>query len=897
MRLLALSLLFLPAVACVLVSRQAPTPEADSPLRAVHFRSARNGDVRDGAVMEALRQRNDLVDSSDSAGIWPGGWTWYGPGNVGGRVREILINPTNPSIMLTGSCSGGIWRSTNGGSTWQPMDDFMANMAIGCMKLDPTNPDTIYAGTGEGFFETVEGSSNTAAVRGAGIFKSTDGGLTWNQLPSTNTPDWYFVNRLAISPANNQIILAATSTGIYRSTDGGTTWSRRSTAYTYDLQMNPSNPNLLVAGTHAQGALYSTDNGLTWTSATGLGAPHRTELRYARSNPTTVYAACGDAGAIKIYRSTDGGQTYVLRTTGSGISTYEAYNNVLWVDPANANNLIVGGVYLYRSTDGGATLPQGFSNVHPDMHAIVEDPAYNGTTNLRVYFGTDGGIYRANTWTTSNSVTALNTGLGITQFYGSVFNPANNVIFAGAQDNGTVRYAGNVNGWTSSFGGDGGYCAFDPTNTSYWYGEIYYAQVFRSTNGGTSANYIYSGIGDAGNAAACNFIPFFRLDPNNANTMLMGAERLWRTTNVKATTPTWTSIKPSINNFDSDGGGNASGGGGAHFAENPPFCISTHTVQQGNSDVIWVGHNNGQIWKTTNGTSATPTWTRVDDGAGPMPLRWVSTIAIDPSNPYRVFVAFMGYESGNLWVTNDGGQTWSDASGVNNRLPSLPISAVTVHPTKPQWLYAGTEFGIFVSDDGGATWSTRNQGPSLIPIEQFQWVDATRLFITTHGRGSYMATLSTTTDYAMPTSFAPRYGAVPTGKIEDLYVSENERLTLTPPFNNDEFAPAGISLEGVAPSGVTSLTFKLEANTSTPFLKQRVYLFNYGSGVWELVSTTSTATTDQTVTITPSGDPQRFIQNGTRKIRALATWDVGPVDSAEGWSAAVDLAQWSFTIL
>lgn len=886
MRLFALTFVGLITVLSMIVTLPGQELVPGKPIQAVNWRSAKLGEVTEGALMKAVASRESLVSANDEAGVYPGNWTWLGPGNVGGRVREILIHPTNPNIMWTGACSGGIWKTTDGGSSWQAMDDFMSAMTIGCMVIDPTDPRIIYVGTGEGFFETVEGTSNTAAVRGAGIWKSEDGGETWNQLTGTSGSDWFFVNRIAIHPTNSNVLLAATNGGLYKSLDAGVTWSRSRAGMAYDVRFHPTDGSKAIAGLHDGGALVSTDGGSSWTPSTGLGQPHRVELRYAKSNPSIVFAAASASNQIRIYRSVDGGLTYSLRTTGAGISTYEAYNSVLWVDPTNANNLIVGGVYLYRSSDSGVTLSQGFTNVHPDMHAIVEQPGFNGSTNRRVFFGTDGGIYRANDWT-SNTVSALNTNLGITQFYGAAMNPSTNVIVGGTQDNGTKRYSGNPLGWTNTFGGDGGYCAYDPTNANYFYGEIYWAQMFRSTNGGTSASYVYQGIVDAGSAANCNFIPFFMLDPNNANTLLMGARSLWRSTNIKATTPTWTAIKPTIDNGDGSGGG-------AHFAENPPWNISTMAVARQDSNQIWVGYNNGQVWKTTNGLAAQPTWVRVDDQNGPMPERWVSTIAIDPSNANRVFIAYMGYEDGNVWVTTNGGSSFADASGSNGRLPAVPASAFAVHPLRPNWLYAGTEIGLFVSEDGGSSWSTQNLGPSLVPIEQLIFLDNAKLFMVTHGRGCYLATVSTGTDYRVASSATPRYGARFVGKLSDLHVSDNEPLQIVGATNLDQFAPAAMVVDARAPSDVASLQFTIESRTSEAPIVQSVYLYNFVSGAWELSDSAVTSTSDGTRVVSPSGTVGRFIEAGTRRVRALVTWDLGPSDLASPWTTFVDHVRWTF---
>ncbi|MGH7969862.1 MAG: hypothetical protein ACREIC_14150, partial [Limisphaerales bacterium] len=150
------------------------------------------------------------------AGVTSGGWTWLGPGNIGGRVRALVMHPTLTNVFWCGGVDGGIWKSTNNGVSWYPLNDFMANLAVSCMVMDPTNSNTLYAGTGEAMY-------NADAIRGAGIFKTTDGGTTWTQLAATANSSYQYVGRLAISPTNSQVILAATRSGIFRSTDAGTT--------------------------------------------------------------------------------------------------------------------------------------------------------------------------------------------------------------------------------------------------------------------------------------------------------------------------------------------------------------------------------------------------------------------------------------------------------------------------------------------------------------------------------------------------------------------------------------------------------------------------------------------------------------------------------------------------
>ncbi len=649
------------------------------------------------------------------AGIQPSGWTWLGPGNIGGRVRSLLVHPSTPTIMWAGGVDGGVWKTTNAGTSWFPLADFMANLAVSCLAMDPADPNTIYAGTGEGFY-------NFDAVQGAGIFKTSDGGTTWTQLPSTTSLAFYYVNRLAISPNNSEVILAATGFGIYRSTDGGGSWSQRYSTRTLDLHFNPNDATKCIAAGEGF-ILYSTDGGMTWSAASGITAAGRIETAYASSNPSITYASAYKNNG-EVYRSSDGGQSYARVNTGKNyLDSQGWYDNAIWVDPTDANTLIVGGIDLWRSRNGGTTLTQ-ISNwqntptsAHADHHVIVNHPGYNGVGNQIAFFGNDGGVYRVAdvyTATTTSGWTELNNNLGITQFYGAAGNASSGTIVGGTQDNGTIRYTttGGTEGWSEMYGGDGGFCAADPSNPNYFYGEYVYLQIARSANGGASASDISSGISDAGGTSTANFIAPFILDLNSPATMLAGGVSLWRTTNVKATSPAWTAIK-SVTSGSSP--------------------ISAIAVALGSSDIIWVGHNNGDIYRTANGTAASPTWTRADLGSPNLPNRYCSRITIDPRNSSLVYVTFGGFSSDNVWRTTDAGATWSSLSSA---LPSAPINSLVIAPSDSKALYVGTEVGVFASLDGGTTWSASNDGPANVCVKELFWV-TNRLVAVTHGRGLF----------------------------------------------------------------------------------------------------------------------------------------------------------------
>ncbi len=230
-------------------------------------------------LVRRARTREDQPEPLAMAGLLPGDWIPVGPNNSGGRIRAIAIDPTNSNNIWVGSVGGGIWRTTNAGTSWAPVNDFMANLAISSLVINPTNPSVMYAGTGGGFaLAGNEGEPiSPDGLRGLGVFKSTDGGLTWNQLAKTNPADpmvcatagpacqWSYVNRLAISP-NGATILAATGGGIWRSTDAGATWTQGAgiAAPLRDIDFDPTNNQKAIAS-NIGSALYSTDGGATWT--------------------------------------------------------------------------------------------------------------------------------------------------------------------------------------------------------------------------------------------------------------------------------------------------------------------------------------------------------------------------------------------------------------------------------------------------------------------------------------------------------------------------------------------------------------------------------------------------------------------------------------------------------
>jgi len=646
------------------------------------------------------------------------GWRWLGPGNVGGRIRALVVDKSSPDTMFAGSAGGGIWKTTNGGASWEPVDDFLPVLSVASLAIHPTNPNVMFAGTGEGY-------SNFDAVRGAGLFKSIDRGETWTQVPATK--QFEAVNRVAISPNGLVLLIACADGGLWRSTDGGATFKEATLASgvrigANQVVFNPADSRkALIAGSDGTVA-YSIDGGATWRRSSGWTASGRVELAYARSSPSIVYASVNTNGG-SLYRSTDGGVTFSIAHNGNLLGTQGWYNNVVWVDPTDPNHVLVGGTPLWQTRDAGASWQQidQFGS-HVDFHVIAEDPGFDGGSDQTVFIGNDGGVYKADLGTLGQSsrFEDLNHNLGVTQFYGAAGNASSGVVVGGTQDNGSLRYRPEAaTSWDQVAGGDGGFAEADPSDPNYFYGEYTYLQLYRSSDGGNLIAPIFGGIADAGRAAS--FIAPFVLDVNDPQRMLAGGSSLWLSGNVKAAVPSWRAIKPP--------------------APDDSNYISAISVAPGNSNTIWVGHELGDVYRTTNGRASTVTWTRLTTPISYLTV--VTRIAIDPFDPDTVYITTGGFGEVHVIKTIDGGATWSLATGSGDTaLPDAPVYDLQIDPTHDTTLYAATEMGVFVSMDGGASWELPQEGPANVCVEKLFWMGST-LVAATHGRGLFAIDVTT----------------------------------------------------------------------------------------------------------------------------------------------------------
>lgn len=705
-------------------------------------------------------------------------WSPLGPGNIGGRTRSLVIDPRTPRIMYAGGVDGGVWKTTNAGTSWIPVGDQLSNLAVTALAFDPTSTGTLYAGTGEGVF-------NSDAIRGLGVYKSTNGGTTWTSLAATRNANFHYVNDLVISARDRNRLYAATRTGVWRTTNGGSTWTRilnpGVTDGCFDLAIRTDKPNDVVfaaCGSISAGTVHrnvKAESTATWVPVLRESGMGRTSLSIAPSNQNVVYAlatslAAGDyqLGLHAVFRSIAGGNpgswtAQVRNTSGTklntlllsnpvianlvecGFSNSNAfinqgwYDNVIAVDPKDPNRVFAGGVDLFRSDDGGKNWgvisywwaegpPDAPSYAHADQHAIVFHPQYNGTSNQILFVGGDGGITRTQNARAQSSkgldvcdpalgkVTwrKLNNGYEVTQFYhGAVF-PDGATYFGGTQDNGTVvgRNATGRNAWVKILGGDGGYVAVDPTDTDTLYAENFNRSIQKSTDGGVTFVDVSADIDDDGFL----FIAPFAMDPSEPQRLWTGGASIWRTDDGAAT---WTRASTVVAGDDDS-------------------LVSAVGIAPNNPHRVLVGLSDGFIHRNDSALGT-------DDSDWPVVLPrdgFVSSIAFDPGDDSVAFATYSTFGGDHVWKTADGGETWTPADGSGaTGIPDIPVHSIVVDPARRNVLYAGTDLGVFVSENSGATWAVANTGFAAVSTEHLEVHVGSggeeTLFAFTHGRGAW----------------------------------------------------------------------------------------------------------------------------------------------------------------
>jgi len=745
-RALLIAALAFPASALAAESDRKTGPDEDIEARAKWFAERRHSATGENPAELRLRALRQLR-ANQAAGLLgtPGtGDTWvaigpsplfWGGSAFSGRITAFAPHPTNSQVLWVGTANGGVWLTTDGGATWTPKSDLQDTLSIGALAIDRTNPQTLWVGTGEA------NATTCPVYGGAGLLKTTDGGTTWTSYGEA-TFAGSGISAVILHPTNPQTLWVANTPGqrgtktcqnspgphgVWRSQNGGATWSLRLGPDqslldgVSDLQLHPTNPNVLLAGVPRSGVWRSTDGGTTWTRlATGLPAVNtmgRVEVAFDPVVPTTMYTSMENTsgGHRGVWKSTNGGGAWsTLAKPGTGscqlwnlsdICTYadQPVHQCFFyhdIQVAADRDVWIAGLGVARSSDGGATWSHVCqSNVHVDNHTLAF--AADG----RVWLGNDGGVFSTND--DGASWTAHNAGLNVTQFYpGPAAHPTDpDFALGGTQDNGALHFTGGP-AWTLVDGGDryrSAISSVDPNNT--WYVEQAGLNIWKTTNAGGLWTLSRTGIPEGetavGDAAytAC---------PDDGNVFVAVSDAVWRTENAM---DLWASNSPNPLQ--------------AGYGTAASFLSAGHGCQ-----TYFVGFSSGGLWRTTTGGAS---WTKIGTFTG-----FVSDIKSDPADSNTLWVSIQGFGAPHVWRTStalDVVPSWtpSDAG-----LPDTPVNAIALDRRRPGVIWLGTDLGIFRSADYGATWASHTDGHPLAIVMGFAEGAQTKEILSfTHGRGAF----------------------------------------------------------------------------------------------------------------------------------------------------------------
>ncbi|MFC2101467.1 T9SS type A sorting domain-containing protein [Bacteroidota bacterium] len=728
-------------------------------------------------LLKAYQQTKAIQSQKSTSSL-----SWEGTGTeMGGRTRTIMYDPNDPSQkkVWAGGVTGGLWYNndiTNQFSSWVPIGDFWPVLSIRCITYDPNNSQVFYIGTGEP--ETALITYRESSGLGQGIWRSDDGGETWNQIPSTS--DFEYITDILIRDENGTSVIYAgvvsgeyhgthqslPSDGLYRSDDNGVTWDQvlpdiygSNVPYApADIEEGPdgriyigSRPNLDDEG--GATILYS-DTGLpgSWVVNEDYKIliendltnplPGRVILASAESDENVVYALVA-SGQIKtsnnfryfycyyILRSDDKGATWTEKSLPTDLTSGENFATIAWhaldaaVDPNNPDNLFIGGLDVHHSTNGGDTWYRvsdwskmyssgGSDYIHADQHTIVYKPG----SSQEILFGTDGGVfYTYNGIVNFPAFEQRNNNYNTLQFYTCAMNPTPGAIsyLGGLQDNGSLYYSGNPltidDMWT---GGDGAYCFFDEDGASLSVTSYYYNQYFVFMNG--------SWVNSLNNWSSGTFVSAadfdYRKNAIYANAVdFVGnfADHILRLTNIT---------------YNESGDYLPIGTGSNLYFSAVTYSPHSTSTQ---SNLI-IGNQQGRVFRVES-ANTTPVITEI--GSPSFPVGNISCLAIGGSDDTLV-ATFSNYGVPSVWVTGNGGQSWTD---VETNLPDMPVRWAIFHPQNAHQVMLATETGIWTTEDifaNPVVWETSNNGMANVRVDMVRIRKSDNIVLAaSHGRGLF----------------------------------------------------------------------------------------------------------------------------------------------------------------
>ncbi|WP_170134764.1 T9SS type A sorting domain-containing protein [Marinirhabdus gelatinilytica] len=640
---------------------------------------------------ETSQNRQSLNDNWQEMGPrYKNGTTSWNPGV--GRVTGIAIDQNNADHIIIGANTGGVWKTLDGGETWQPLGDTFTNLTVYSVAIDPLDSDTYYFGSSSGL-----------------VFKSIDGGATWSQLADMSNS---LINKIVIHPTNNSIMFACSqNAGIYRSTDAGATWSNLGIdTNAYDIEFKPGDPNTV----YASGVDFhvSTDGGANFNTIAGFNFGPKM-IGVSPDNANRVYVIAADGGSFNgFYISDDSGTTFMERIhTGRNYFGYDTAgfepggqaprDMDIAVNPNDADEVHIAGILTWRSTDAGITfsctadwVPGAAVNANIGYcHADVDIMLFNGNT---LFVGSDGGIYKAEDTANINAdyYEDITEGIGIRQFYKiGISQTVSTVITGGSQDNGS-SYFSDASGWIDWIGADGMEGFVDKDDTNVMYGMIQFGGMYRTDD---AANTLMG----LNNPSSGNWVTPFEQDPTETNTIYAGYQRVYKSTNKGNS---WNAISQN-------------------FGAN----LDHLKIASSNNQIMYASR--GFLMYKTNDGGAT-NWEQVTSPGGT-----INEIAIHPTNPNKIAVATTG--NFKVLVSEDGGESWEN---YRYNLPDFSALTVVWHDNGSDGLYVGMDYGIYYIDRGIAEWQPfSNNLPNVIINELEINTETNHIYAGSYGRGLWVS--------------------------------------------------------------------------------------------------------------------------------------------------------------
>jgi photosystem II stability/assembly factor-like uncharacterized protein len=688
------------------------------------------------APLRKLQAERARADKSLRAARGLAPWSLAGPTNIGGRCTSLVCDPADSDHLWIGSAGGGVWTSHDAGHNWQAQWPETAPLQIGSLSIDPSNPKTLYCGTGEA-------NMSADSYPGDGIYRSVDGGGRWELWASSvKTGIPRRVGTIAVDPADPHHVLVGgvgldkvsserDFGGLYTTRDDGATWVRESFVSSGNYwchkivfdQKTPRRIFVTVTNQGLAGGIYrSNDGGATWTHL-HVGLPRadrmgRTALAVAPSNPDVVYCICADAAGnddrvLGVFRSADGGDTWTRVSHRYFLTEGQmSYGSALAVHPTDPNRVICGGVDLHATHDGGKTwakvshwdAERGKSTyAHADHHMLVMPADRPG----RVFSANDGGMDLSEdmgrAWTNRSA------GLAVTMYYDiDVAQGDVRVFGGGAQDNGTlITTTGRVDDAFELMGGDGGWMVIDPNDSGHIYASAYNCDIARVRNG----KWIDASPKISQGEKESVWMVYITIDPNDSDRVFTGTKRMFRTDNDGVT---WRALTPTL-----DG--------------SPVTAIE---VASANSSTVYVGTENGAFFRSLDGGD---TWSA--NLAGAMPGVTITRIETHPTNADLVFVSLANFGNSHVFMSSDAGAKWTDID--RRKLPDVPHHAVLTRSDAPDEIWVSNDAGVFLSRNAGKSWqkATDNLPPAMVVDLVYHRTSKT-LFAATYGRSIWKRQLA-----------------------------------------------------------------------------------------------------------------------------------------------------------